>query len=43
MYSFPLPAPTEPVTLSLAWHPRFAADAAHQWLRACLCEVCREL
>ncbi len=42
MASFPLPVPTEPVTVSLAWHPRFAADAAHQWLRACLRQVCAD-
>ena len=25
--------PLEPYTLSLVWHPRFDADAAHAWLR----------
>lgn len=39
--SFALPTPTDPVTISLAWHPRFAADPAHRWLRACLHDVCR--
>ncbi|MFB1633951.1 LysR family transcriptional regulator [Pseudomonas sp. AP-1] len=43
MYSFPLPVPTEAFTLSLLWHPRFAADPAHQWLRTLLREVCLDM
>lgn len=42
MVTFPLPVPTGAVTVSQAWHPRFDADAAHQWLRACVRQVCRE-
>ena len=42
MYSFQLPAQTDPVIISMAWHPRFELDAAHQWLRTCVQQVCRE-
>lgn len=40
LFSFPLPFPTEEITVSLLWHPRNQADPAHRWLRACVLEVC---
>lgn len=42
MHSFPLPAPVPEITVSLLWHPRMHADAAHRWLRTCVREVCAE-
>jgi DNA-binding transcriptional LysR family regulator len=42
MFSFPLPLPVAPITVSLLWHPRLDADQAHRWLRACVREVCAE-
>jgi DNA-binding transcriptional LysR family regulator len=33
LVTFPLPVPTPPLVLSLAWHPRCDADPAHRWLR----------
>ena len=42
MARFALPFPVPPITLSLLWHPRMDADAAHRWLRACVREVCGE-
>lgn len=38
--SFPLPMPTEPITVSQMWHPRFDRDPAHRWLRAVVLETC---
>jgi DNA-binding transcriptional LysR family regulator len=40
MHSFPLPVAVAEITVSLLWHPRFDADAAHRWLRACVRAVC---
>ncbi|MBS0298189.1 MAG: LysR family transcriptional regulator [Proteobacteria bacterium] len=40
MFSFPLPTPAEPFTVSMLWHPRLDADPAHRWLRACVRDVC---
>ena len=40
MYSFPLPFPTQEITVSLLWHPRLDADAAHRWLRGCVQDAC---
>jgi len=40
MLSFALPVATPEITVSLMWHPRLDADAAHRWLRACMREVC---
>jgi DNA-binding transcriptional LysR family regulator len=40
--SFPLPVRTEPITVSLMWHPRFDADPAHRWLRGLVLATCRE-
>lgn len=33
MFSFPLPLAAPPITVSMLWHPRMDADAAHRWLR----------
>ena len=40
LHSFPLPVATPVITVSILWHPRMDADAAHQWLRGCLRAVC---
>lgn len=40
LFSFPLPFPAPEITVSLLWHPRMDADAAHRWLRGCMREVC---
>lgn len=40
MESFPLPIPTPEITISLLWHPRLDADAAHRWLRGLVLETC---
>ncbi len=40
MYSFPLSFLTSNFTVSMLWHPRMDADAAHRWLRGCVHEVC---
>lgn len=42
MHSFALPVTTRPFTVSMLWHPRMDADAAHRWLRECVREVCAE-
>ncbi|MRG56181.1 LysR family transcriptional regulator [Phyllobacterium sp. SYP-B3895] len=42
MHSFPLPVSMPVVTVSLLWHPRHDADAAHRWLRGCVQEACAE-
>lgn len=42
MHSFPLPFATPEFTVSLLWHPRNHADAAHQWLRECVIEMCSQ-
>ncbi|MFE7116748.1 LysR family transcriptional regulator [Streptomyces sp. NPDC057654] len=34
-----IPLPLPPVTIGMAWHPRHAADGAHQWLRAAVRRV----
>jgi DNA-binding transcriptional LysR family regulator len=39
MHSFALPVPLPEITVSLLWHPRLQADAAHQWLRGCVRDV----
>ncbi|RQP21403.1 LysR family transcriptional regulator [Piscinibacter terrae] len=39
--SFELPVPTEHITISQMWHPRFDRDPAHRWLRGVVLEVCR--
>lgn len=40
LHSFALPFPAPEVTVSLLWHPRLDADAAHRWLRSCVRKVC---
>lgn len=40
MHNFPLPFPMAEITVSLLWHPRLHADAAHRWLRECVREIC---
>lgn len=40
MFSFPLPFAAPEFTVSLLWHPRLDADAAHRWLRDCVRDVC---
>ncbi len=42
MHSFPLPVSTPAFTVSMLWHPRMDADAAHRWLRECVRELCAE-
>jgi DNA-binding transcriptional LysR family regulator len=42
MHSFPLPFVTPEIIVSLLWHPRQEADAAHRWLRRCVREACSE-
>jgi DNA-binding transcriptional LysR family regulator len=39
--SFPLPVPTESITVSQMWHPRLDADPAHRWLRGAVLATCR--
>ncbi|MDP9991520.1 DNA-binding transcriptional LysR family regulator [Variovorax boronicumulans] len=43
LHSFPLPMPTEQITVSQMWHPRLDRDPAHRWLRSVVLEVCRPL
>lgn len=43
MYSFPLPVATPEITISLLWHPRLDADAAHRWLRGLVRDICSSL
>ncbi|MCW5773686.1 MAG: LysR family transcriptional regulator [Rhodospirillaceae bacterium] len=40
MHSFRLPIAVPEITISLFWHPRLDADAAHRWLRACVRDAC---
>jgi len=40
MHSFALPMPTPMIPVSMLWHPRMDADAAHRWLRDCVRSVC---
>ena len=40
MHTFELPVALPAFTVSLLWHPRMHADAAHRWLRDCVREVC---
>jgi DNA-binding transcriptional LysR family regulator len=39
MQTFALPVATPGFTVSLLWHPRLHADAAHRWLRGLVVEV----
>lgn len=40
MHSFALPLDLPELTISMLWHPRLDADAAHRWLRGCVRDVC---
>jgi DNA-binding transcriptional LysR family regulator len=40
LHTFELPVTLPAFTVSLLWHPRLNADAAHRWLRECVREVC---
>ena len=40
MHTFALPMPTPMIPVSMLWHPRMDADAAHRWLRDCVRAVC---
>lgn len=40
MHAFPLPVVTAEFTVSMLWHPRLDADAAHRWLRGHVRAVC---
>jgi Transcriptional regulator len=40
LFTFPLPFPMPERTISLLWHPRMDADAAHRWLRGVVREIC---
>jgi DNA-binding transcriptional LysR family regulator len=40
LHTFTLPFELPPFTVSLVWHPRMHADAAHRWLRELVREVC---
>ena len=42
MYTFALPLPIPPITVSLLWHPRMDGDPAHRWLRGCVRHACAE-
>jgi DNA-binding transcriptional LysR family regulator len=39
LVTFPVPLDLEPLEISQLWHRRYAADAAHAWLRRCVREV----
>ncbi|QKW38903.1 LysR family transcriptional regulator [Actinomadura sp. NAK00032] len=39
--TFPIPVPTPPVEIGMAWHPRHSADRGHQWLRDHIRETVR--
>ena len=43
MHSFSLPFTTPQITVSLLWHPRLDADAAHRWLRGHVRDICASL
>lgn len=40
MHSFALPVAVPEIKVSLLWHPRMDADAAHRWLRGLVLELC---
>ena len=42
MFCFTLPISPPEFTVSMLWHPRLDADAAHRWLRGCVREVCAD-
>lgn len=40
LHALALPFATPPLSVSLFWHPRFQADAAHVWLRGVVMACC---
>ncbi len=40
LHSFALPLAMPELTVSMQWHPRLDADAAHRWLRSVVRQVC---
>ncbi len=42
MFCFALPVSPPEFTVSMLWHPRLDADAAHRWLRGCVRAVCAD-
>lgn len=42
LHSLELPVKTDALAVSIAWHPRFDADAAHRWLRSMVREACAD-
>ena len=42
LFCFALPLRMPELTVSLLWHPRLEADAAHRWLRGCVRAVCAQ-
>ncbi len=40
MRSFALPFATPEFSVSMLWHPRLDADAAHRWMRGCVRDEC---
>jgi DNA-binding transcriptional LysR family regulator len=42
MHCFALPVATPSIAVSMLWHPRMDADAAHRWLRDRVREICAE-
>ncbi len=40
MFSFAVPLPLAPFTVSLLWHPRLDGDSVHRWLRGCVRDAC---
>lgn len=43
IHLFELPVATDPIVVSLMWHPRVELDPAHRWLREKVRGVCAEL
>jgi DNA-binding transcriptional LysR family regulator len=43
MFSFALPFSVPEILVSVMWHPRLDADAAHRWLRGCLRDACENV
>jgi len=42
LHTFELPVETDPVVVSMMWHPKVEHDAAHRWLRECIRQACAE-
>jgi DNA-binding transcriptional LysR family regulator len=42
IHVFELPLPTDPIIVSLMWHPRVELDPAHRWLRDKVRAVCAQ-